>query len=69
MKSDTKAAYDAALLKRQQLEQEIDRCGATSAEKANMAHSLSKLWLYVGDMRDAGERAAARAERKGERTT
>lgn len=60
MKSDLEVSYDAALQKRQQLEREIHKSAATNAQKSDMLHSLSKLWLFVGDLRDTAVRSATR---------
>lgn len=38
-----------AKLKASQLEAEIHACSATTAEKSNMMHSLSKLWMFAND--------------------
>lgn len=58
--SDIEVSYKAALQKRRQLEKEIEASDAISDEKANMLHTLSKLWIFVGHLHDAAERAAKR---------
>lgn len=54
--SDIEAAYKAALQKRRQLEKEIYASDARPDEKANMLHTLSKLWIFAGDLHDAANK-------------
>jgi hypothetical protein len=39
----------SALLKRKQLEQEINNSNATPNEKKDMQHTLSKLWMFASE--------------------
>lgn len=41
--------WEAAKLKAKQLVSEIDKSSATPREKANMQHTLSKLWMFATD--------------------
>lgn len=52
MKSDYDVDYEYALAKRAQLEAEIGLSEALPSEKSNMQHTLSKLWIALGNIRD-----------------
>lgn len=54
-----KPGRSAAALKRQQLEEQIHNCAATETEKANMIHSLSKVWMFLSSEIDSWQRRAA----------
>jgi FKBP-type peptidyl-prolyl cis-trans isomerase len=44
--------WTAANLKAQQLQREINESSATSREKSNLQHTLSKLWMFATDAWD-----------------
>lgn len=64
MKTDLEADYDEAKRKRSQLEDEIRKyLPYDGVAKANMLHTLSKLWISVQNIHDRAAESSGDASR------